>query len=257
MSRSLADGGKSAAIWAQSMPPMSLHVYDAAGRARIASSQLPGGSGKQVFLQTDESDDAEGYANDIDDDFIARNGRRRTSYTTASPDTHLPPNGSPRTSPTFSNHPRNQYGEPQSSTPYYVETEVATQDARPNQEVANETAAALFKTPINTPGDALHLLLEASGRTESLQRQDTINQGYQALPPASNPQSTGRRRATRPSSSARQQRREDIDPAITGNPQSQDGVEMPGVADALKSWSRLRFVRAGWFTAQEAISYVD
>lgn len=218
----------------------------------------------RIADQITESEDAEGYANDIDDDFIARNGRRRTSYTTASPDTHLPPSGSPRrstasvitpTSPIFNSHPHNQYGETQSSTPYYVETKGATQDARPNQEVANETAAALFKTPINTPGDALHLLLEASGRTESLQRQDTINQGYQALPPSSDPQSTGRRRATRPT--ARQQRREDIDPAITGNTQSQDGVEASGVADAIKSWSRLRFVRAGWFTAREAISYVD
>ncbi|KAL8907942.1 MAG: hypothetical protein Q9207_001088 [Kuettlingeria erythrocarpa] len=213
-----------------------------------------------------ESEDAEGYANDIDDDFIARNGRRRTSYTTASPDTHLPPSGSPRrstgsvitpTSPVLNNHPRTHYGDSQSSIPYYVDTKAAIQDVRPNQEVANETAAALFKTPINTPGDALHLLLEASGRTESLQRQDTINKGHQVPPSSSNRRSTGRRRATQPSLTASQLRREDIDPAITGNAQSQDEVEIADVADAVKAWSRLRFVRAGWFTAREAIAYVE
>ncbi|KAK3375420.1 hypothetical protein B0H63DRAFT_482865 [Podospora didyma] len=31
----------------------------------------------------------------------------------------------------------------------------------------------------------------------------------------------------------------------------------PGYADALKTWARFRFVRAGWFTAQEAIDYID
>ncbi|CEJ92095.1 Putative Fungal Zn binuclear cluster domain containing protein [[Torrubiella] hemipterigena] len=30
-----------------------------------------------------------------------------------------------------------------------------------------------------------------------------------------------------------------------------------GHAEALKAWSRFRFVRAGWFTAQEAIDYID
>lgn len=31
----------------------------------------------------------------------------------------------------------------------------------------------------------------------------------------------------------------------------------PGYEDALRAWSRFRFVRAGWFTAQEAIEYID
>lgn len=30
----------------------------------------------------------------------------------------------------------------------------------------------------------------------------------------------------------------------------------PGYEDALKAWSRFRFVRAGWFTSQEAIRYI-
>ncbi|KAK5167779.1 zinc finger transcriptional activator [Saxophila tyrrhenica] len=39
------------------------------------------------------------------------------------------------------------------------------------------------------------------------------------------------------------------DPAIT--------VNSPGYASAIKAWSRFRFVRAGWFTAREAIEYVE
>lgn len=31
----------------------------------------------------------------------------------------------------------------------------------------------------------------------------------------------------------------------------------PGYQEALRAWSRFRFVRAGWFTAQEAIEYID
>lgn len=30
----------------------------------------------------------------------------------------------------------------------------------------------------------------------------------------------------------------------------------PGYLDAVKAWSRLRFVRAGWLTVEEAMAYV-
>lgn len=34
-------------------------------------------------------------------------------------------------------------------------------------------------------------------------------------------------------------------------------VDPAGYHAALKAWSRFRFVRAGWFTAKEAIEYID
>ena len=49
-----------------------------------------------------------------------------------------------------------------------------------------------------------------------------------------------------------------IDPALSG-----EGADKPdrmvdqGYKDAIKSWSRFRFVRAGWFTPQEAIDYIE
>jgi hypothetical protein len=44
-----------------------------------------------------------------------------------------------------------------------------------------------------------------------------------------------------------------IDPELTRRDLAAD----PGYAEALKAWARFRFVRAGWFTAQEAIDYVE
>jgi hypothetical protein len=49
-----------------------------------------------------------------------------------------------------------------------------------------------------------------------------------------------------------------IDPALAS-----EGLEKPsrllepGYKDAIKAWSRFRFVRAGWFTPAEAIDYID
>ncbi|KAK4106295.1 hypothetical protein N658DRAFT_415294, partial [Parathielavia hyrcaniae] len=44
-----------------------------------------------------------------------------------------------------------------------------------------------------------------------------------------------------------------IDPELT----KRDPSTEPGYNEALKAWARFRFVRAGWFTAQEAIDYID
>lgn len=43
-----------------------------------------------------------------------------------------------------------------------------------------------------------------------------------------------------------------IDPQLRGEPEIE-----PVHTEALKAWARFRFVRAGWFTAQEAIDYID
>jgi hypothetical protein len=49
--------------------------------------------------------------------------------------------------------------------------------------------------------------------------------------------------------------RQAIDPELTNH--DRDPSAEPGYAEALKIWSRFRFVRAGWFTAAEAIDYID
>lgn len=47
-----------------------------------------------------------------------------------------------------------------------------------------------------------------------------------------------------------------IDPALTNRDRECDS-NSPGYIDAIKAWNRFRFVRAGWFSAQEAIQYIQ
>ncbi|KAL8998293.1 MAG: hypothetical protein Q9169_002607 [Polycauliona sp. 2 TL-2023] len=205
------------------------------------------------------SEDAEGYNDGLDDDFVARNGRQRTSHATSSPDTQLLTPGSPRRPAALPTSPHSS--DPNTHVnlfPYHADPKSSGQAEGQAQEVTNQTAAALFHTPINTPGDALHLLLEASGRSESLQRQTSAEQEhrYHLSSPRNQPVGKHDYAKSVPPASLRN-RRENIDPAISGGRQSQHPAEAPSIAEALRAWSRLRFVRAGWFTAREAIAYID
>lgn len=145
----------------------------------------------------------------------------------------------------------------QQSTPCYGEMNPPSQEIGQDQEVTNETAAALFQSPINTPGDALHLLLKASGQSESLNRQGSNSQtSQQLLPPnKDSPSSAGRSNFAKPGLPlSLLVQNDNIDPLISSSRVSHTSSEY---VKAFKAWSRLRFVRAGWFTAHEAISYVD
>ncbi len=46
-----------------------------------------------------------------------------------------------------------------------------------------------------------------------------------------------------------------IDPALGVDRSNR--MNDSGYKDAVKAWARFRFVRAGWFTASEAIDYID
>ena len=130
----------------------------------------------------------------------------------------------------------------------------------PDQELTNEAAATLFQSPINTPGDALHLLLQASGQSEAMHRHGTADQSFHlhsspasAFPSSMNSIAPERSRTAQQLGSGTLAG--NIDPAITDN-----GVERETLQTTkadLAVWSRLRFVRAGWFTAKEAINYID
>lgn len=48
-----------------------------------------------------------------------------------------------------------------------------------------------------------------------------------------------------------------IDPALSDGVDKPDRMQDQGYKDAVKAWSRLRFVRAEWFTPQEAIDYIE
>lgn len=144
-------------------------------------------------------------------------------------------------------------------SPYATKRGLGGAEDGHGQEVSNETAAALFQSPINVPGDALHLLLKASDESEHMQRRDTASLGRRSTSQSMRNSSIMQGRYnSRPSSQhqAGQNYSLNIDPAISGsNAANNDSTPIP--IEALKLWSRLRFVRAGWFTAREAISYVD
>ena len=137
--------------------------------------------------------------------------------------------------------------------PYHSDP-IVNSDDPPDQEVTNDTAVALFQTPINTPGDALHLLLEASGRSEDFHEQGKTAQ----VPRDRNRANPDKHRFTRPEPIEPRvgQGQTNIDPAIASH--GLNNVIDPDVSrETLRIWSRLRFVRAGWLTAREAMSYVN
>lgn len=145
------------------------------------------------------------------------------------------------------------------------------------QHMMNRTAAELLSPTISNSHDALHLLSEAAGRTEDLNRQSLENR-YAArqaaaasyTSPVSPMAQTGTPRSgpqpystlPRPEALGRYYRGQASGPAephlVDNRAQSANSVDTqdPGYLDAVKAWSRLRFVRAGWLTVDEAMAYV-
>lgn len=206
---------------------------------------------------------------DTEDDHATRNCRRRISYASTSSNSLQAPlqapgrsvlsPSEPRTPPTAGHNPQSPEIQ-QRPEPYYINTAIGNEGPEQDQELTNETAAALFQTPINTPGDALHLLLEASGRSEDLQRHQKSNQGAQRInrPNMKLSSSSGNYYFARPEpaeSRADPDSLANLDPAMANDDQS-DFVS-DSARENLKIWNRLRFVRAGWFTAREAVSYIN
>lgn len=141
------------------------------------------------------------------------------------------------------------------------------------QPMMNRTAVELLSPAITNTHDALHLLSEAAGRTEDLNRfaarqsVSSFNSGPSPLPHVNSPGN--------PSGTFSQTPRPGISMGGNGYYQGsganaddsqmpytgaqQDGSanpQNPGYVDAVRAWSRLRFVRAGWMTVEEGMDYV-
>lgn len=124
------------------------------------------------------------------------------------------------------------------------------------RHVTNETAAEFLSKEINGPGDALHLLFEAAGRTGDLNRH-SIDRNTKPVK-SSSPTNTTSHLTTTPGGP--KPGVDFVDPAITAKPTRSDDYHtraVPGFHEAIQAWSRLRFVRAGWFTAREAMLYIE
>ncbi|KAI9713064.1 MAG: hypothetical protein M1820_001049 [Bogoriella megaspora] len=141
-----------------------------------------------------------------------------------------------------------------------------------DQQASNHTAALLQKGELYGPHDALTLLFEAAGRTGDMENHRTGSSHSQrnsitvGRPSPVSPNNvtdsrTGRLHMSAGSiQRAQQLPHEDlpIDPAIT-RPQNSNNyaTSSPDRESAIRAWSRFRFVRASWFTAQEAIDYIE
>ena len=116
-----------------------------------------------------------------------------------------------------------------------------------SQNLTNATAARLLMSPINTSGEALHLLVDAVKRSEDMERQ----KGHEAARRASGMKNKSDVDIGNTNGSS-------IDPAITVDIRDpQTDANRLEVQAALQAWSRLRFVHAGWITSKEAMDYVD
>ena len=215
---------------------------------------------KKRKAEREESEDGDQSG----DDYATRNSRKTIKTDDSISDPHLVPQHNQRslTAGSFAAaSPLNEYNSSghqslQPARPYTAGGITDSGDDGENQEVANNTAAELFRSPINIPGDALHLLLKASGQSEEMQRREAESQRAHTLgrQPSSTPYNY---RVSKPTSlqSLRGHRSpSNIDPAIAGDMLRNGKSAIP--SDTLQTWSRLRFVRAGWFTAREGISYM-
>ena len=197
------------------------------------------------------------------DEYAARNSRRKSTRTSGSLGGFGTGLQDPRRSMTSGSVPAatqlDSYNLPPQDS-YSSNSTMRKSEDDQDQELTNETAADLFRTPINIPGDALHLLLKASNQSEDLQRRELVNQGKRPTShPMQGPSSaqSGYHSARSPTAPRHdgQYYRANIDPAMGSGNVEHRRTSLR--ADDIKLWSRLRFVHAGWFTVIEAISYID
>ncbi|KAL3459071.1 hypothetical protein BJX64DRAFT_291612 [Aspergillus heterothallicus] len=147
-----------------------------------------------------------------------------------------------------------------------------------NQPMMNRTAVELLSPAISNSHDALHLLSEAAGRTEDLNRQSLENRyaaTRRSVSSFASPMSSMTNAGTPRSGggSLSQQHRSSTGhaggyyPGVglasgeshadgRGRTNSADRPLDSGYLDAVKAWSRLRFVRAGWLSVEESMAYV-
>ncbi|EAQ91184.1 hypothetical protein CHGG_03119 [Chaetomium globosum CBS 148.51] len=202
------------------------------------------------------------------DDYILRNGRKQLR-TAASPppvldrrlysDVPLTPGGS---------HGRAQpLRRPGDASKSARSNSTAGEfgNGEPNTPLENFEARTVMRREVYGPHDALDLLYKAATDNASHKPDNPApphsatqpgphHTRHDAEPPrsANNIGSGGyhSRHVSRQDGPATEQA---IDPELT----KRDPSTEPGYNEAIKAWGRFRFVRAGWFTAQEAIDYID
>ncbi|KAL2188497.1 hypothetical protein L209DRAFT_751463 [Thermothelomyces heterothallicus CBS 203.75] len=211
----------------------------------------------------------DGSLDDLErDDYIIRNGRKQLRAGASPPpldrrlysDVPLTPGGS---------HGRSQPLRRPGDTSKSVRSNSTAGEfgnGEPNTPLENLEARNVMRREVYGPHDALDLLYKAATDNASHKPDDSPapvpNSAHSDVHNArrdvesrqsSNAITPGRYHNRHSSRQERPAAEQAIDPELTRRDPSND----PGYSEAIKAWGRFRFVRAGWFTAQEAIDYID
>ena len=146
-------------------------------------------------------------------------------------------------------------------------------DEEDEKKASNKATAILQTKEVFSGHDALNLLFEAAGRNGDIVHHRSGSGGSLPRPSFANantpgsystlqsPQTNngGGAKTSTPSREIPPSQAPAVDPAIGTNYAAgmNDLEESRAYEDAIRAWSRFRFVRAGWFTAREGIAYVD
>lgn len=214
---------------------------------------------------------------EVEDEYIIRNGRKRP-HTEASPPPPLPaadrglytdvpltPGGSlgrtqPLRRPGAGEHTRSDSRSSITASRGRSATEFPADE--PNTPLENYEARTVMRKEVYGPHDALDLLYKAAtdNKHDAVGHSHTLNPQTAGLPPpslnATLPRANDGFMYAQSAAGHRAQAYAPIDPQLTKAAAKADPAP-PVHDDALKAWARFRFVRAGWFTAQEAIDYID
>ncbi|CAI6310800.1 unnamed protein product [Periconia digitata] len=212
-------------------------------------------------------DGADDY--DEQDDYELRNGRKRHKSSDASSQPaslHHPATTNPSDSSNaaYISQPLTPGGSVGRYEPLRRPT-TATQPQNDEEDrKMADTATAVMQTgEIYSGHDALNLLFQAAGRdlqehhrtgsTSSANRPSIGTPGSQTN--LASPQAVTATHARNPSRIVAEPI---VDPAISHqSPGLPDPPNEASFNDAVRAWSKFRFVRAGWLTAKEAVRYID
>jgi hypothetical protein len=203
------------------------------------------------------------------DDYEVRNGRKRMRSENAS--VLEPLNTTSANGAVYNSQPLTPGGSLGRHEPLRRPTTAGGREPEPEneeeQKVNNETVATLQTGEVYSGHDALNLLFEAarngggmdmnmhhhrSGSASSLQR-PALGSTPGSQTNFASPQAS----ATHARNSSRTVPVEStVDPAIS-QPMIPEPPNDMAFAEAVRAWTKFRFVRAGWFTAKEAIAYID
>lgn len=191
------------------------------------------------------------------DDYEVRNGRKRVRSETQ----HVPePISVSANGATYLSQPLTPGGSIGRYEPLRRPTTSAGTQPQPNdeedQKVNNETVATLQAGEVYSGHDALNLLFEAAhhrtGSASSMQR-PTLGSTPGSQTNFASPQVNTAHVRNNSRAAASEAA---VDPAIS-QPMLPDPPNEYAFTEAVRAWTKFRFVRAGWLTAKEAIAYVD